>query len=67
MCFCETVWNGHANVGVGEFDVDQCTNCDDVVEIMSRAFVAEGAVFSFPLTRPPGLVAFFFQAEPSTI
>jgi hypothetical protein len=35
--------NGHANVGLGVFDLDQCANWDGVVEIMSRAFVAEGA------------------------
>jgi hypothetical protein len=30
------VWNGHANVGLGVFDVDQCANCDGVVEIISK-------------------------------
>jgi hypothetical protein len=47
------VWNGHTNVGLGEFDVDQCANCDGVVGFMSRAFVAEARLFSSPLTRPP--------------
>jgi hypothetical protein len=61
------VWNGHANVGLGVFDLDQCANCDDAVGIKSRASVARARLFSSSLTRPPSLVAFFLQAELSTM
>jgi hypothetical protein len=39
-----------------EFDLDQCANCDGVVEIISRAFVAR--CFPF-LTGPPKLGGLF--------
>ncbi len=45
-------------VGLRRFDVDQCTDCDFVVLIMSRAF-AGAAVFS--LLRATCLVALSFQ------